>query len=110
MARLPGLHTNFLLQLLKRQFTLNICYTLTEQHNDMRWFLTIEFKGLNKGTKDKPSSALAAVCFTDMGIYISKHPRYRGTFQRAGCIDQNWMNMISDLFFPTQQKIRRDKY
>jgi hypothetical protein len=45
-----------------------------------------------------------------MGIYISKHPRYRGTFQRAGCIDQNWMNMISDLFFPTQQKFRRDKY
>jgi hypothetical protein len=49
----------------------------------MRWFLTIEFKGLNKGTTDKPSSALAAVCFTDMGIYISKHPRYRGTFQRT---------------------------
>jgi hypothetical protein len=45
-----------------------------------------------------------------MGIYISKHPRYRGTFQSAGCIDQSWMNMISDLFFATQQKFRRDKY
>lgn len=49
VSRLPGLHTNFLLQLLKRQFTLNILFTLTEQHNDMRWFPTIEFKCKNKG-------------------------------------------------------------